>query len=261
MLEVIEKGRPGELHSAPLLFVHGAWHAAWCWDEHFLSYFADKGYHALAVSLRGHGGSPSAKPLRACSLADCVEDVNAVADSLPRRPVVIGHSQGGVVVQKYLETHDAPAAVLIASTPPQGNFGSAVRWLRQHPWHFLKIAVTGKSLAYVNTPRLARERFFSPVTPEATVAHYAKRLQEQSTRIALDCCVLNLPRPSRVSAPLLILGAQHDGAHTSKEIRATARAYHTEAEFFPDMGHNMMLEPGWTAVAHRIDNWLSARGL
>lgn len=261
MLEVIEKGCRSESHPVPLLFVHGAWHAAWCWDEHFLGYFADQGYHALAVSLRGHGGSPSGKPLRACSLADCVEDVNTVAAGLPGRPVVIGHSQGGIVVQKYLETHDAPAGVLMASTPPQGNFGSAARWCRQHPWHFVKIALTGKSLAYVNTPRLARERFFCAQTPETDVAYYAKLLQEQSARIALDCFVLNLPRPARVRAPLLVLGAQHDGAHTADEVRATARAYRTEAEFFPGMGHDMMLERGWAAVAQRIHRWLSARGL
>ncbi len=30
---------------------------------------------------------------------------------------------------------------------------------------------------------------------------------------------------------------------------------------FVHMGHNMMLEPGWQAVAERIDNWLTARGL
>ncbi|PRC62971.1 alpha/beta hydrolase, partial [Mycobacterium sp. ITM-2017-0098] len=36
MLEVIDKGSASAAHPAPLLFVHGAWHAAWCWDEHFL---------------------------------------------------------------------------------------------------------------------------------------------------------------------------------------------------------------------------------
>ncbi len=36
---------------------------------------------------------------------------------------------------------------------------------------------------------------------------------------------------------------------TKVEVRATARAYRTEAEFFPGMGHNMMLEPGWAGVA------------
>jgi alpha-beta hydrolase superfamily lysophospholipase len=73
--------------------------------------------------------------------------------------------------------------------------------------------------------------------------------------------VLNLPKPSRVTAPLLVLGADEDGAHTRKEVIATARAYCTEAEFFPGMGHNMMLEPGWADVAMRIHTWLGTHGL
>jgi hypothetical protein len=97
--------------------------------------------------------------------------------------------------------------------------------------------------------------------PDSQVLHYLTRLQEESTRIGLDCLVLSLPRPKRVTTPLLVLGAQKDGAHTAKEIRATARAYRAEAEFFPNMGHNMMLEPGWAAVAERIHNWLGTRGL
>jgi alpha-beta hydrolase superfamily lysophospholipase len=175
--------------------------------------------------------------------------------------VVIGPSPGGFIAQKYLESHDAPASVLMASMPPQGNLGSGLRWLKRHPWHFTKIAITGKSLAYVSTPQLARERFFSAQTPDSQVLDYATRLQEESTRIGLDCLVLNLPRPKRVTTPLLVLGAQNDGAHTAKEVRATARAYGTEAEFFPNMGHDMMLERGWAAVAERIHTWLSARGL
>jgi pimeloyl-ACP methyl ester carboxylesterase len=55
MLEVIDKGCSSESHPVPLLFVRGAWHGAWCWDEHFLEFFVDKGYRAVALSLRGHG--------------------------------------------------------------------------------------------------------------------------------------------------------------------------------------------------------------
>lgn len=261
MLEVIDKGYASEAHPVPLLFVHGAWHAAWCWDENFLSFFADKGYRALAVSFRGHGGSPTAKPLRSCTVNDYVEDVWSVAESLPTSPVVIGHSMGGLIVQKYLELHDSPVGVLMASIPPQGNLGNALRWIRRHPWHFTKMTITGKALPYISTPQLAREKFFSAHTPDSLVLDCAARLQEDSSRIGIDCLVLSLPRPKRVTAPLLVLGAYDDGAHTRKEVCATARAYHTEAEFFPNMGHNMMLEPGWDAVAQRIDTWLSTQGL
>ena len=51
------------------------------------------------------------------------------------------------------------------------------------------------------------------------------------------------------------------GILTERELHATARAYHARAEVFLDMGHNMMLEPGWQAVAERIDSWLSGQGL
>jgi pimeloyl-ACP methyl ester carboxylesterase len=259
MLEVIDKGSTTERHPVPLLFVHGAWHAAWCWDEHFLDFFAGRGYRALAISLRGHGGSPTSKPLRRCSVADYVSDVGSIADGLPRQPVIIGHSQGGHIVQKYLERRDAPAGVLMASTPPRGYLGSGLRWFRSHPWHFTKIMLTGKSLTCVNTPELARERFFSAQTPDALVREYAARLQEEGARSGVDGLV-NVPRPKRVATTMLVLGALDDGAVTHDEVQATARAYRTEAEFF-DSGHDMMLEPGWHAVAERIDGWLSAKGL
>jgi pimeloyl-ACP methyl ester carboxylesterase len=260
MLEVIDKGSVSESHPAPLLFVHGAWHAAWCWDENFLSFFADKGYRALALSLRGHGGSPTPKRLRDCSFADYVEDVTSVADSLTARPVVVGHSMGGVIVQKYLESRDAPAGVLMASMPPQGYLASGLRWMSRHPWHFAKMTITGKSLPYVNTPQLARERFFSVHTPESLVLNCATRLQDESARAGADG-LLKLPRPKRVTTTLLVLGALDDGAVTRREVLATARAYRTEAEFFANMGHNMMLEPGWAAVAERIHNWLGTHRL
>jgi len=260
VLEVIDRGAAGAAHPVPLLFVHGAWHAAWCWDEHFLGYFTDRGYRAVALSFRGHGHSDTSKRLRDLSFADYVDDVATVARSLPVPPVLIGHSMGGVIVQRYLESHDAPAAVLMCSMPPQGYLRSGLRWLRRHPWHFTKLTITGQSLPYVSTPELARERFFSPHTPEALVRRYAARLQEESSRSGLDGLV-QLPRPGRVRAPLLVLGALEDGAVTPAEVRATARAYRTEPVFFPGMGHNLMLEPEWATVARRIDDWLAAREL
>ena len=70
MLEVIGKGPASKSHPVPLLFVHGGYHAAWCWDENFLDYFADKGFRAVAVSLGGNCLSDLSKPLRSCSIAD-----------------------------------------------------------------------------------------------------------------------------------------------------------------------------------------------
>jgi len=260
MLDVIEKGPGRQSDKPPMLFVHGAWHGAWCWAEHFLDFFAAQGYRSLAVSLRGHGKSPAAKSMRLCSIADLVEDVDSVAKSLPERPIVVGHSLGGFVVQKYLEQHDAPAAVLLASAPPSGLARFFLGRFKRHPWYTAQILAVGKSLRGVGgTPELARETFFSEWTPDSDVARHTARLGEEYLgKFVLDMLWLSLPRASLVTAPLLVLGAEHDACFTQKEVRATAAAYHTQAEIFPNMGHDMMLEPDWAAVAERIHAWLEA---
>jgi pimeloyl-ACP methyl ester carboxylesterase len=58
-----------------------------------------------------------------------------------------------------------------------------------------------------------------------------------------------------------LIGCAMRRSVTPKEVRATARAYHTQAEVFPNMGHDMMLKPGWVAVAQRIHTWLCTQGL
>jgi pimeloyl-ACP methyl ester carboxylesterase len=261
MLEVIDKGSCSESHPVPLLFVHGSWHAAWCWNENFLAFFVDKGYRALALSLRNHGNSYKKNPWTS-SVADWVSDVASVADTLPAKPVVIGHSMGGLVVQKYLENHTAPAGVLLASMPVSGATRAIFRIARRHPLRYATAALTGKSRRALNTPQAARQNFYSALTPESDIARYAALLDEEYLgRQSLDLTILGLPKPSRVTTPLLVLGAECDGCFSQDEIRKTARAYGTEATFFPGMGHNMMLEPGWQAVAERIDGWLTGQVL
>ncbi len=53
-----------------------------------------------------------------------------------------------------------------------------------------------------------------------------------------------------------ILGAEDDNLVSQRQIRRTAALYNTQAEFFPTMGHAMILDTGWQAVAERIIRWL-----
>jgi pimeloyl-ACP methyl ester carboxylesterase len=160
-----------------------------------------------------------------------------------------------------LESFAAPAGVLVASMPPQGALGVLLRLTKRHPLLMATATITGKSLPCVNTPERARESFFSAEAPESHVVRYAARLQEESQRACLDALLFGLPRPRRVTTPLLVLGAEDDRCFSTGEVHATARAYRTEAKIFPGMGHDMMLEPGWLAVAEQIHTWLGGRGL
>jgi pimeloyl-ACP methyl ester carboxylesterase len=222
----------------PLLFIHGSWHGAWCWDEYFLGFFADKGYRAVALSLRNHGNSHK-KSSRTTSVADWVSDVASVASSFPTPPVVIGHSMGVFVVQKYLEKHSAYAGVLVATMPVSGASRALLRVMKRHPLRSARASLTGRSLRALNTPQAARENFYSARMPESDIVRYTALLDEEyAGRQTFDLMMLSLPRPHRVTAPLLVLGAECDACFSQDEVRKTARAYGTEAEFFPDMGHN-----------------------
>jgi pimeloyl-ACP methyl ester carboxylesterase len=258
-LEVISRQPTVSLKSTPLLFVHGAWHGAWCWTEHFLDYFASLGYAAHALSLRGHGTSWGREHLRWTKLSDYVTDVVQVAKGLPKPPVVIGHSMGGAVVQKYLKINEAPAAVLLASVPPTGIIASSLRIAHRHPGPFAKVTFQLSMYPLVSTPELTREAFFSSTISDEKLTYYFNLLQDESYRAFLDMITLNLPKPKRINTPILVLGGANDTIFNISEIEATARAYNTNPVIFSGMAHDMMLESEWKTVADRIIAWLSEK--
>jgi len=122
--------------SPPILLLHGMWHGAWCW-EFFLDDFASLGYQAYAMSLSNHGNSPRVKMMNLLSINDYVKDLRSVVESLDEPPILIGHSMGGFIIQKYLENYSAPKAVLIASVPPYGVWGGTFNTIAKYPWAFL----------------------------------------------------------------------------------------------------------------------------
>jgi pimeloyl-ACP methyl ester carboxylesterase len=198
-----------------------------------------------------------------CSISDFVKDVSSIANTLTPQPILVGHSMGGFVVQKYLEAHDAPAGVLLASAPPRGHLRSLLRIMRRHPWRCSKFAVSGcPDDLYGGTLAGARDLFFAADTPESVVSEGTARLQRESTRaILVDMVALELVKTQLINTPLLVLGGEQDAIYRNSDVHATARAYGIEASFIPNMGHGLTLEPGWSTVADRILSWLGERGL
>jgi pimeloyl-ACP methyl ester carboxylesterase len=258
-LEIISKYPADNPRPTPLLFVHGSCHGAWCWDVHFLDYFAQHGYAAHAVDVRGHGKSEGREKLRWTSIADYVDDVSAAARQLNSPPILIGHSMGGFIIQKYLEAHAAPAAVLLSSPSPAGLLPTALRMARRHPVAFARTNLTRSLLPIVASPELAREAFFSKDLPEGQLASYWRQMQDDSYRSFLDMVALDLPHPRKVKTRPLVLGMSRDNMLPPSEIRATGRAYAAPYEIVADVAHDSMLELRWQTVADRILAWLEQR--
>lgn len=250
--------RPG---MPPLLFLHGAYTAAWCWQEHFLPFFAKAGFACHALSLSGHGGSRRRDHLDSYSIDDYVNDVVAAVAGLAEPPILIGHSMGGFVVQKYLENHAAPAAVLMCSVPPQGLAASAFGMLFNRPGMLadLNRMMSGQHVALDS---LREALFAQPVSVDDLLRYY-RMAQPESHRAIWDMTLFNLPHTKRVLAnlpgggsKLLVQGAAQDLIIPASLIEMTARSYGVDATIYQGMGHALMLEADWKKPAQDIIDWL-----
>ena len=125
-LEFLHHQPESPLSAPPLLFLHGAYAGAWCWKT-FLAGCATKGYEAYALSFSGHGRSPDLAMLDSYGIDTYVNDLEIVVETLPQAPILIAHSMGGFVAQRYLSRGGKAAALaLLASVPPYGLTGSAL---------------------------------------------------------------------------------------------------------------------------------------
>lgn len=235
---------------ASILLIHGGWHGPWCWND-FIDHLTGHGHDVRAVQLRGHGQAPGRIWHR---VHHYVEDVRRIVETFPTPPFLVGHSLGGLVVQKYLEIGHAPGAVLMASIPPRGTISAVARLAARHPMAFLETNLLLRLRPFIVTSRLVRALFFTPDTPQGIVDHCFARLQDESYLAFIDTMVV-LARPHRVQVPVLVLGAEQDSIFTAAEVQSTAHAYRTEAEIFSGMGHDMMLDTDWPKVADRIGAW------
>nr|WP_209873570.1 alpha/beta fold hydrolase [Azospirillum soli] len=258
-LEILSRKPSGPAKPVPLLFVHGAFCGAWIWDAKFLPWFAAQGWEVHAVSLRGHGRSEGQDRLHDFGIADYVDDVLAAVERCSAPPMLIGHSMGGMVVQRTLIRRKLPGAVLMASAPPHGLWESTMGLAWRAPYVFQQMGMLMTFGANCIDPEAVRRAMFSDNMPADEARKYEPYLQEESRRVMLDIGGwIPFPPMPDPSIPVAVLGAEKDLLFPADQIRATARAFRTQPVFFPGMGHTMMLEPGWESVARHIEGWVEA---
>jgi pimeloyl-ACP methyl ester carboxylesterase len=244
-LEVAERLPDHDTGRPPVLFVHGLGHGSWCW-EHWLDAVAAAGYPAYAVSLRGHAGSPGR--LRTARLSQYVDDVVATAESLPGQAVLVGHSLGGLVVQKALARYEARAGVLVAPVPAHPALGSLLSVARQHPADALRMMAGG-------TLPLRPEYLFAELDA-AEARRHADRCGAESALAQFQLLLHRPARPPRGGAPILVLATPDDRLVPIADVRRTAARYGADLREFPGMGHDLMLDRRWREPLDALLEWL-----
>jgi pimeloyl-ACP methyl ester carboxylesterase len=244
-----------EIATAPALsarrgtfvFLHGAWCWNWYFKPFFLPYFAAQGFDAVAFSLRGHGGSEGRSHLNGFSIDDYVEDLRRVVATV-ERPVVVGHSMGGFVLQTYLTQAALRGAVLLASAPPRPLHGLTVKSLLTQPLQLVRAVRQGQEFGQ----DMLRQKMFSRGPEDASMDAYLANVQPESTRVAASMLVRRIPHPETIGTPIQVIGAGRDRLVPPEAVALTGRAYRTPPVMFDTMSHMLMLELGWRDVADTI---------
>jgi pimeloyl-ACP methyl ester carboxylesterase len=241
----------------PLLFVHGGYVDARCWQAHFLPFFASRGFDCYAPDLSGHGHSDGRQYLDALSLDDYLADVTQVVDGLGRKPVVIGHSMGAVLAERLLEQSLAEAGVLMSPVPPNGTLESAINLFLRYPRFLGEVANMTRGVFDAGGLRVLREVYFTPQTRPETLLRLAQLVQPESQRAVCDMALLGWRWPPRVPAvPVLVIGGELDAVFPPHMVQRVARRWNGELTIVPAAGHAMILDQHWQACAAGILSWL-----
>ncbi len=258
MLEVRSHLPARATRKPPLLFVHGGYCDAWCWDPHFLPWFAANGWPAHALSLRGHGASDGKEVLFIAGLDDYVADVEQVAATFDAPPVLIGHSMGAAVCERMLATRPVRGAALLAPVPPAGLLSVAARLAAAHPDSFARMAWLDPARLSDDILKTLRPFYFSDRVKGNLLREAQRHLNSESPRVLFDLALrLHWALPERVASPVFVLGSHGDRISTPDDVRATAAHHGVAATLLPGMAHMLMLEPEWKDAALALAAWLA----
>ncbi|HEY3149904.1 MAG TPA: alpha/beta hydrolase [Dongiaceae bacterium] len=97
----------GHAAGPEILFIHGFSQCSLCWSGQFDDPLLKEQFRLAAFDIRGHGTSDKpSEPARYAEDRLFADDVNAVMDALGlKRPVLVGWSYAGRIVEDYLKTY------------------------------------------------------------------------------------------------------------------------------------------------------------
>jgi pimeloyl-ACP methyl ester carboxylesterase len=247
-LDVNDVARPT---GAPVLCLHGLFAGSWVY-ERFLPMLATRGYPAAALSFRGHPPAAPIRELGHTSISAYCHDAAEAARALDR-PVVVGHSLGGLVALMLAARNLVRAAILVSSAPPRGITVLGPQLLLRMPRYLPALLL---SRPFLPTPRDLDVLVLNRVPPAARETERA-RLVADSGRAARQAALGTIDVPARdVRIPMLVVGGDDDKFIPLGVARRIAQRYGAPLHVARGHGHFLLAEPGWEEQAVAMIDWI-----
>lgn len=251
-----------------VVFIHGMFMTPRCWDG-WVARFEAHGLACLAPAWPHHDRPVEEQRARhpdpevgALTLADVVASYRQVLEGLDR-PVLVGHSMGGLVVQLLLQEGLGRSGVAIHSAPPKGVVSLKWSFIKSN-WGIVNPFVSAKEpwlptleqfqYGFVNglPEALQREAWETQVVPES-------RQVGGGPNTAAGVIDFAKPRPPLLfvagSADHMIPASLNRSNFDRYEAKKAASGNHTVFEEQAGRTHYTLGQEGWEAVADRVIRW------
>lgn len=251
-----------------MVLIHGAFTGGWamaCWAEAMTA----AGWICHTPNLLHHDTPAHGRPhhdLGRTSLVDYTDDLARLIKALPEKPVIVGHSMGGLIAQMLAGRNLARAIVLLAPSPPWGVIPSTefeilsavgmvatlgVFW--DGPIHPVYRVAADHTLNRL--PREERRQVFSRFVPESGRAVF------EIMHSVWDLRRASRVEPWTVKCPVLALAGSADKVNSARTVRRIADRYRdtggkTDFRLYDGFSHWMVSEPGWEDMAADAARWL-----
>lgn len=254
-----------KIKSRTIVFITGAYVSNACWDD-WRVYFESQGYTTIAPPWLGKDADAATlrsrhpdRKLAQVTLPQLLEYYQGIINKLPEKPILIGHSFGGLMAQVLLNKGYAEAAVAIHAVPPKGILPLS--------WKFLKSNTatlgffTSANKTYMMPLKKWKFAFTNGMTGQEQTDSYYKLTIPESKRVARG----GLGKAATVDFkkehnPLLIIAGTEDNCIPLSLCKKNYKKYKTKnsvTEFVVNERNHFVLGlPTWKQDAQFIQEWL-----
>ena len=258
----------------PVLFVHGLWLLAGSWQR-WAETFEAAGYAPVSADWPSDPATPEAarahpQVLSGNSIGTILSHLEALAGALDKKPILIGHSMGGLLVQMLAAKLGAPATVAISPAPFRGVLPLPLSALRSafpvlsNPLNIrraVQLTFAQFSYGFANTLDPAEA---SSLYEEYHVPAPGRPLFQAGLANMNPLTEARVPRRAADRGPLLIIAAEKDNTVPAVVSRAAYRIQKrnpstTELLSLPDAGHSLVIDKNWETVARKTLGFIEAQ--
>lgn len=255
-----------------IVFIHGMFQNPKSWEKWIL-YFTEKGYHCVAPAWPYHEGEPrSLRENIPAGLGDLMLDEVITAmetavvaaggtnTELSEKPVIIGHSVGGLIAQLLVSRNLASLAVPVSSVAP--NMMMTLDW----PFFKNVSAITNPFKGddpFLQTQESFHENFCNTISEAEARVAFEQTATHDSRNVLRGCLGssghIDLDMPH---VPMLFISGKEDRIVPTELVEKNSKAYTdsiggaTAYQEFPGRSHFICGEPGWEEVAGFVHQWI-----